>query len=561
VGSQALRSGFAAAAAVIACAGVAGPADAAISFAPARSFPAGDAQSVALGDFNKDGNPDAATADASTHTASVLLGDGAAGFGGTSNYAVAGTPHDVRTGDLTGDGNLDLAVTGQNSGFVSILPGGGNGSFAGPIDVAAAVNTYALGVADLNGDGKADIVVSDNAAPSPRVDVLLGNGDGTFGARVEYLVADRPNDLVLSDVNGDTRPDIVTSGGSPGSVSVLVGNGDGTFAADRPVAESVELRGVAVADFNGDGKADLAIGIGSTGIGIRLGDGTGSFGARTDFGGGFPLATVASDFDNDGVSDVAITGGSVSTYRGIGDGKVEPPSTFTGGGVNLTAGDLNGDALPEVVVAANQSVNVLTNTSTVTPPGPPPLPVPVVAKTANVAPVKGTVLVKQPGSRRFIRLEDAAHIAIGSELDVTKGSVRLESAAGGGKTQSGLFRGGLFKLGQKKGARPITELKLTAKLRCTKSRGPVQTSAKRGRSRQLFGDAHGRFRTRGRHSTATIRGTKWLVKDTCDTTVTVSRQGTVVVRDLVKHKTVKVRTGQRYTARRAPRHFDRRGNR
>jgi hypothetical protein len=261
----------------------------------------------------------------------------------------------------------------------------------------------------------------------------------------------------------------------------------------------------------------------------------------------FPFSLATADFDSDGIADIAATGGGVTTLKGAGDGSFGAAVSQQGGGVALTVADLDSDGKPDLVVAANQQVTVLGNNSNVV------LPAPVVAKTANVAPVKGTVLVKQPGSRRFIRLEDAAHIPVGSELDVTKGSVRLESAAGGGKTQTGVFRGGLFKLGQKKGARPITELKLTAKLRCVSSRGPARTSAKRKRSRQLFGDAHGRFRTRGRNSTATVRGTKWLVKDTCKSTLTVAQRGTVVVRDLVKRKTVTLKSGQRYLARRGNR--------
>jgi hypothetical protein len=90
-------------------------------------------------------------------------------------------------------------------------------------------------------------------------------------------------------------------------------------------------------------------------------------------------------------------------------------------------------------------------------------------------------------------------------------------------------------------------------LRCVSGKKPVHVGAKRRRSRQLFGNAHGRFRTRGRHSVATIRGTKWLVKDTCKNTLTRSIQGTVVVRDLVKRRTVTLKSGQRYLARRGNR--------
>jgi ferric-dicitrate binding protein FerR (iron transport regulator) len=77
----------------------------------------------------------------------------------------------------------------------------------------------------------------------------------------------------------------------------------------------------------------------------------------------------------------------------------------------------------------------------------------------------------------------------------------------------------------------------------------VQSS--RARTRQLWGRGKGRFRTRGRHSTATVRGTYWLTKDSCNSTVTVVREGVVTVHDFAKNKDVKVKAGKRYIARAA----------
>jgi ferric-dicitrate binding protein FerR (iron transport regulator) len=72
----------------------------------------------------------------------------------------------------------------------------------------------------------------------------------------------------------------------------------------------------------------------------------------------------------------------------------------------------------------------------------------------------------------------------------------------------------------------------------------------------LFANVKGRFRTRGRHSTATVRGTQYLVTDKCSGTTTKVLKGTVVVRDLVKHRNHVVRAGHHFTAR--PRGFRRR---
>jgi ferric-dicitrate binding protein FerR (iron transport regulator) len=88
---------------------------------------------------------------------------------------------------------------------------------------------------------------------------------------------------------------------------------------------------------------------------------------------------------------------------------------------------------------------------------------------------------------------------------------------------------------------------LTERLSC--SRKAASAAAKRKKKRRLWGDGKGRFRTKGKHSAATVVGTKWLVEDRCTSTLTRVARGKVKVRDFVKHKTVTVRAGKRYTAR------------
>jgi ferric-dicitrate binding protein FerR (iron transport regulator) len=82
-----------------------------------------------------------------------------------------------------------------------------------------------------------------------------------------------------------------------------------------------------------------------------------------------------------------------------------------------------------------------------------------------------------------------------------------------------------------------------------KTRVPRGGSAARTHRRRLFGNAHGRFRTRGRNSSATVRGTKWSMTDTCAGTLTTVQRGTVVVRDFTLKKNKTVKAGHRYFAR------------
>jgi len=146
-------------------------------------------------------------------------------------------------------------------------------------------------------------------------------------------------------------------------------------------------------------------------------------------------------------------------------------------------------------------------------------------------------------------LTEARQVPVGTSVDVRRGRVKMTTAAGRGKTQNGQFYGGVYVTSQSpRGRLPVTELRLTESLTCRATRsGRVTTS--RARSRRLWGNGRGRFRTRGRRSVATVRGTIWLQKDTCTTTTTTVRRGSVVVKDLVKRRNVVVKAPRRYVAR------------
>jgi hypothetical protein len=173
------------------------------------------------------------------------------------------------------------------------------------------------------------------------------------------------------------------------------------------------------------------------------------------------------------------------------------------------------------------------------------LPAPVAGRNVNATPVEGTVKVKLPGSRRYVDLAKAEQLPVGTSVDARKGAVQLTAAGQGGTAK---FFDGIFKISQTKGNRPLTTLTLTETLSCPKAKQSAVISAKK-KSRKLWGDGKGAFRTQGKYSAATVRGTKWLVTDYCDRTVTRVTQGSVTVRDQVKKINKVVRAGKRYTAR------------
>ncbi len=174
------------------------------------------------------------------------------------------------------------------------------------------------------------------------------------------------------------------------------------------------------------------------------------------------------------------------------------------------------------------------------------VPTPVVNKTVVVKEISGRVRVRPRGSRTFVELTAAQGIPVGSTVDTKRGVVELTSVPkAGAAPQSAQFFDGIFLVTQSRG---ITDLKLTEALaRCPK-RG-ARAAAKKPKSRKLWGKGSGKFRTTGNYSAATVRGTEWLVQDSCAGTLTRVREGTVSVRDKVKKRTVLVRAGKRYLAR------------
>ena len=162
--------------------------------------------------------------------------------------------------------------------------------------------------------------------------------------------------------------------------------------------------------------------------------------------------------------------------------------------------------------------------------------------------VSGTIRVKGKDGK-YRTLGAGETIPVGSTVDATKGRVQLTSATNAaGATQTAQFFRGAFVITQTRGAKPVTQLALAGRLSCpTGTR--ASTSARRKRVRRLWGDGKGRFRTKGRHGAATVRGTKWLTEDRCGSTLVRVRRGSVSVRDFAKRKTVVVKKGKSYVSR------------
>jgi hypothetical protein len=148
---------------------------------------------------------------------------------------------------------------------------------------------------------------------------------------------------------------------------------------------------------------------------------------------------------------------------------------------------------------------------------------PVLTVSGNVAPVKGTVLIRKPGTSTFVPLSSVASIPLGSTINATNGTVAVTVATPTGGTESGDFYDGEFTLTQAKSGFADETLTGGSFAGCpsnksARSATDASASAKRV-VRKLWGNAHGSFKTSGRAGAATVLGTTWLTEDLCDGTL------------------------------------------
>ncbi len=396
------------------------------SFGAATNFGVGRAPiSVAVGDFNGDGQPDLATANFFSNNVSVLLGNGAGGFGGATNFGAGDFPQSVAVGDFNGDGKPDLATANEDSNNVSVLLGNGDGSFGAATNFGVGITPDSVAVGDFNGDGKPDLAVANYN--SGNVSVLLGNGMGGFGAATNFGAGAGPSSVAVGDFNGDGQPDLAVANQASANVSVLLGNGMGGFGAATNFGAGTGPRSVAVGDFNGDGQPDLAVANqASANVSVLLGNGAGSFGAATNFGvGDAPRSVAVGDFNGDGKPDLATANGNsnnVSVRLGNGMGGFGA-ATSLGAGISpssVAVGDFNGDGKPDLAVANTDSdnVSVLLNT---TPPcnTAPTITAASVTRTAGAAASSAAIATVNDAEDAENTLSVTATLATGSGVTLT----------------------------------------------------------------------------------------------------------------------------------------------
>jgi hypothetical protein len=505
----------------------------------------------------------------STVAGKQALGAGFGGDGGAATSAQLSFPFDVA---FMPDGSYLIADKDNarvrrvgTDGTISTVAGGG-GSLG---DGGAATSAQLQEPSGVTPTPDGGYLIAD--AAHNRIRKVLGGtintvaGNGTAGAtgdggpatsaelsRPVRTAMQADGGYLIAEQNGQRVRRVAPDG----TISTVAGTGTAGFSGDGGPATAAQLNqpfGVGVLP-----SGDILVADGSNGR-IRFVDvdtpppslsGTSPASRANENNprvlGSAPAGTTIALFTSGDCSGASVAGGTAAELQS--PGIVVPVADDS----TTTVHALTIDAAGNRSACSSSSVTYQESSTVV----PPPLPPPVRGVTVNAVPEKGKVLVKI-GKKGFVPLASLGRsIPVGATIDTRKGTVRLTTAKGGKGntgTQVGHFGQGVFRFTQTK-KNPLVTLSMTgsglrACSRLPRGGSPKVAAAKRKRRRTLFSNVKGRFRTRGRNSAATVRGTKWQMTDTCAGTRTTVQSGAVLVHDFWLRKNRLVKAGHSYFAR------------
>ncbi len=354
----------------------------ALAFGDPLFYPVGDnPYCVRSADLDNDGLLDLVSANYSSGTVSVLLGNGNLTFQEASSYTSGSGPRDIAIADYNGDQYLDLAVANWSEGSISVLINNGNATFAAPVKYPAIQShdhgtnrPLKLAAGDFNGDGYPDIVVPltdeivEGAYSSDRIILLMNNGDGTFaGARnFNYygLNPQDPNSVCTGDFNRDGYLDFAALF-LMGGVRVYYGNGESGFSSSSYSVGSpgTYYYDIFTSDLDGDGDLDFTMyGLDwdDHDVATMKNDGAGHFSLRSKIDFGIGKAIYAADMDADDDNDIIVATGDVLVFPNAGAANPrDPVNVFSGGSPrSVCAADFDGDGDNDLAIA-NTSVDAI----------------------------------------------------------------------------------------------------------------------------------------------------------------------------------------------------------
>ncbi len=457
--------------------------------------------------------------------------DGAAASGADGqtltefDSAVTGAPRVLLeiTGSLAGDETPD-EWTVQPFNYRPVIEGAGG---IPPGDSRLVFNDTN---GDLVADSPYDVTLSQqwNATVAPGASVVLESST-RFDAenRAPNAVADTASTGRGAPVEVDVRANDSDPDGDALSVESVTQPQHGTAA----IQPSGKIRYTPASGYEGGDSFTYAVGDGRGGTASAVVALTvGTFTLTVDKTGNGRILSTPVGIDCGATCSADFTTGSRVTLVANPD----PGWTFPG-----WTGACSGTGPCTVTMDAARSVG-----ADFLPP--PPIP----GKSANLSLAGGTVLYKFPDSRDVVELEGATQVPVGTQVDTTAGAAKV-TVSRAVVLDTSEFYAGVFTVLQSTPS-ALGEIRLDGGnfLDCVSS---FRALAKKRPTRKLWGSGTGRYRTRGRYSSATVRGTKWLTEDLCDGTRTTVVEGTVVVHDSVRNIDVTVHAGHSYRAEALPR--------
>jgi hypothetical protein len=436
-----------------------------------------------------------------------------------------------------------VAGTGTEGGLIGSLLNGLLGT-ATELDHPSAVAAMADG-GFLIADTENNVIRKVDALGT--MTTVAGDGSGGYsgdGGAAAAAQLCNPEDVELTDDGGfliaDTGNNVIRKVSAAGTITTVAGNGTAGYSGDYADPTLAQLNAPAGVEAKSNGAFLIADTANNVVRKVKYGEikteaGDGSDAFQGD--GGDPESASLS-----GPKDV-LESGDAELIADTGNNRIRLVGS-------LTAPDNQGGVLEQAVPGDSSG------------PGPalPAVEPPKVGQHMQVEHIGGTVTVKLPNTGQYIALEHGASIPMGSVVDATRGSVTITSAKDArGATQSATFHDGAFKVQQKRAAKPVTDLIMRGGdfRPCWRARSGASNAgraliSRSRRVRRLWGSGHGRFRTKGRHGAATVRGTIWLTEDSCAGTRVTVRRGLVAVRDFNRKRTVMVPKGHSYLSRSHP---------
>ncbi|WP_444922606.1 FG-GAP repeat domain-containing protein [Microbulbifer sp. CnH-101-G] len=319
---------------------------------------------VAVTDLNSDGNQDVIIANNSDNNIVTYLSSGNGTLTPAGDLPAGDSPSGLSTSDINGDGNVDVVIANHETSYVTMLFGNGKGGFYpapnSPLSVQVTPHPHVVRLSDLDDDSKVDLIVDNRNLEGLLILKGHGNGDFKLPGKTIKVGGDPYRGFAIKDLNKDGHSDLVTP--NQNDIGILINNksGNNSFSLNN-LAQSEAPFTVEAADMNGDGNMDLLVANNRDVITIIPGDGSGSFLKKKQVeiqasNGAKQIAT--GDINGDDIDDALISSwpGEIlvliggSTIKSIKFKDTNIPNPW---GVALL--DLNKDGKSDLIVADGNS--------------------------------------------------------------------------------------------------------------------------------------------------------------------------------------------------------------